>query len=470
MVIVFSRLLLFLMVGFINQYFKFAIADELLSDSEIAQWQSILVDIRDQILSGPDFIRVNSTTDHVDPLLSGIVNQKFLNNRWINYTKELPIVVIETSNCISSIGNVMGSVFNSWSCAHFSGAHAIVLDYLDPTLCGIPHRVGNTFFAALPKIIVHKNPHKTRAEVVEDYKKLCPKNNRYPWVQSEQPIDKFIPYLRDIVQEPMRKQLLSIGIEGSNGARASNDSVATTIILPQHQLNNSNTNTAQMTDVPDLYYTLSVTEKEQLLLYPDVTVHYRCSDNIFFKGMGLLQFHDIIDNIPSTAKYIFILTDDIIHTGRMNSYGRLPHFMMNAVEHLCRPILEALVHDIHHAFPSAHVVIRRGGNGEMFFEILSMLMNSSTVICSASTFCFHFALMNPSGRIILPSMWFHGEKELNCCGNVEMHPLMKSVWKWIAPNGHVLNESNIAVETMIHILRNRSYHHAIDGIRARYLA
>lgn len=480
-----TRLLLLLVVGFISRYFKSVLADKL-SESEIVHWNKVLVRIRDQILSGPEFIPVTNTSVNVNILLSGIVNLDFINNRWINYTKELPIVVIETSNCIKSIGNVMGSVYNSWSCAHFSGAHAIVLDRQDPKLSGIPERAGNTFFTAFPEIIVNPNAHKTRAEVLKDYKKLCPKNIRYPWAQSEQPIEKFIPYLRHIIHEPMRKQLLSIGISigsssssssSKNGATVAenrNNSITTTVILPQHQVNSSYSNKARMTDIPDLYDSLSAMEREQLPFYPDVTIHYRCSDNIFFNTMGLLQFHDIIDNIPSTAKYIFILTDDEIHTGRMNSEGRLPRFIIDAVVQLCRPVLDALAHDIQKAFPSAHVVVRRGGNGEMFFEILSMMMYSSTVICSTSTFCFHFAIMNPSGRVILPSWWFHGEKALNCCGNVEMLSHIQPVFKWIAPNGQVLNESTITVEAMLQILRNRTYHHhnisIVNGTLARYLA
>lgn len=445
-----------LLLGFLSRYFTSVIAD-LLSDSEIVQWQNILVDIRNQVLNGTEF-RPDNNEASADILLSGIVNKDFLNNRWVNYTKDLPIVVIETSNSIRSIGNVMGSVFTSWSCAQFSGAHAIVLDRLDPKLSGIPQRVGNTFFTELPEIIVNKNSHKTRAEVLEDYKRLCPNNHRYPWAQSKQPLDKFIPFFRDIAQEPMRQQLLSIGIIAvrSSATTVEDNSMATTIILPQHQLNNSNSKLARMNDIPDLYFSLSVTEREQLPLYPDVTIQYRCSDNIFTTAMGLLQFHDVVDNIPSTAKYIFILTEDEIHTGRMNGDNRLPN-EMKAVVHLCRPILEALAHDIQKAFPAARVVVRRGGNGELFFEVLSMLMYSPTVICSASTFCFYFALLNPHGKVILPSWWFHGELELNCCGNVQMLPSMKPIGKWITPDGQVLTESNFAVESMIQILRNRSY-------------
>ena len=447
------------LLPFIVRYFIAVVAD-VLAEHDIAQWQNILVDIRNQVLSDPDF-KPDSNEASADILLSGIVNNDFLSNRWVKYTKDLPIVIIETSNSIRSIGNVMGSVFTSWSCAQFSGAHAIVLDRLDPKLSGISHRVGSTFFTALPEIIVNKNPHKTRAEVLEDYKKLCPNNDRYPWSQSAQPIDKFIPYFRAIVQEPMHKQLLSIGLANTQDERATaaeGGSLATSIILPQHQLNNSHTKLAQMNDIPDLYFTLSVTEREQLPVYPDVVVQYRCSDNIFSTAMGLLQFHDVIDSIPRDAKYIFILTEDEVHTGRMSGSSRFPH-EMNAVINLCRPILEALSHDIQKAFPTARVVVRRGGNGELFFEVLAMMMYSSTVICSVSTFCFYFALSNPHGRVILPSWSFHGHLELDCCGNVVMRPDMKAVGKWIAPDGQVMSDTNFAVESMIEILRNRSYHH-----------
>lgn len=427
---------------FLSSYYISVFSE--LSEAEVAKWFNILVDIRKRVLKSPDF-KPDKVEAHADTMLSGIVNQNFLHNRWVKYTKELPIIVIETSNSIRSIGNVMGSVVTSWSCAHFSGAHAIVLDRLDPKLSAIPNRVGNTFFTALPEIFVNKNPCKTRAEVLEVYKKLCPNNHRYPWIQSKHPIGTFIPFFRDILQEPIRKQLLTFG-----------KNITTTMILPQHQINTSHSKLAHMEDIPDLYISLAATEREQLPVYPDVTVHYRCSDNIFERAqMGLLPFHSIIDNIPSSAKYIFIVTEDLVHTAKMNGGSRSTD-EISAVVRLCRPIIAALAHDIQKSFPSARVVTRRGGNNEFLFEIVSMFMYSSTVICSASTFCMYFAAANPLGKVFLPPLpvGFHGHSELNCCGNIVTLP--HNMKPWISPGGNV---SSIHVNSIIEILRNRSYHH-----------
>ena len=188
-------------------------------------------------------------------------------------------------------------------------------------------------------------------------------------------------------------------------------------------------------DIPNLVENLSNNEISKLPRYPDIAIHYRCSDNIMFSGMGLLSFHHIKKLIPLDAKYIFILTEDI-------DYNR----------HLCRPVLDALQSDIKAQFSQAHVIIRRGGYK---VEVLAMLIHSRITICSLSTFCYFFATSNTNGQVFIPkSKWFGQVIEIN-----NIHTLnVSAIYKWIRSNGTLVKDVNeLTAEFMIETLRNESY-------------
>lgn len=108
---------------------------------------------------------------------------------------------------------------------------------------------------------------------------------------------------------------------------------------------------------------------------PDVSIHYRCGDNlaIFKYGYGLLPYYAIPPLIPVNARHIYILTDN--HEKGSN----------------CHAIVDHLADYIAEKFPLSAVQICRGSDPLVDFLRLTY---SNTTICSSSTFCFFAALAN----------------------------------------------------------------------------
>lgn len=121
-------------------------------------------------------------------------------------------------------------------------------------------------------------------------------------------------------------------------------------------------------DVPDLTTIYESTNYTTLMLplHPDVVIHYRCSDNINFKWMGLTQFHTILNLIPTDSRYIIILTEGTP---------------------LGLAIISALRKRILAKFPSLEQVLIRHG-GSVFSPIVSLFIqrqSSAVQVHFAST-------------------------------------------------------------------------------------
>ena len=169
-------------------------------------------------------------------------------------------------------------------------------------------------------------------------------------------------------------------------------------------------------DTPNLKNVLINQTQLALPFYPDVTIHWRCSDNIFFDRMGLTPYRFIIDRLPDDAKYVFITTETSYYDID-NPEEEIPAKKSRSHD-LCIPIIAELVRCIRQRLPNAQVVVRSGGTSETMFLTVAMFVHSNITFCSASTFCFHFATAKPAGKLYLPatSGIFYGTN-LSCCGD-----------------------------------------------------
>jgi hypothetical protein len=125
-----------------------------------------------------------------------------------------------------------------------------------------------------------------------------------------------------------------------------------------------------------------------LPIIPDISIQYRCSDNIRFGrlGYGLLPFRAFIPLINPNSKFIYVLTEGVERT---HSQG------------FCNTIVEELIIFSNQYFSAATILLSRGG--DMYVDFMR-LAKTNIAICSASTFCFwpilasngttHFPLTN----------------------------------------------------------------------------
>ena len=160
-------------------------------------------------------------------------------------------------------------------------------------------------------------------------------------------------------------------------------------------------------DDPDLQTVVPLTTT--LPLYPDVVIHYRCSDNVAIRGRGLTQFHTILNTIPSTTEYVMIL----------NEGGDLSLL-----------ILQELRRQILAKFPLSRVIIRSGGD---IFGSVAVMVNAKTLICSVSSFCLYFGALNIVGQVYMPTKAYYGH-HLNM-DNFHTLENNEAVTLWRNPNG-----------------------------------
>jgi hypothetical protein len=124
---------------------------------------------------------------------------------------------------------------------------------------------------------------------------------------------------------------------------------------------------------PDVDITNAV-PGQYLPLVPDVSLQYRCGDNIGFSYMyGILPFTAFDGRIPESAKYIYVLSD---HPSRA---AHSPYSSR------CQQILQHLFEYIRERHPKATIVVKRGG--DIFLDYVRFAYSNVT-ICSASSYCF----------------------------------------------------------------------------------
>jgi hypothetical protein len=131
---------------------------------------------------------------------------------------------------------------------------------------------------------------------------------------------------------------------------------------------------------------------DKLPIVPDVTIQYRCGDNIGFgrTHYGLMPFKAFVDriNLHLTA------TGKVAATASFSIYV-IADSPMRASTHpyasRCGIILNSLYSHLQTHFPQAVVIIKRGG--DVFLDVVRLTF-AKVVICSASTFCLWPAISN----------------------------------------------------------------------------
>lgn len=130
---------------------------------------------------------------------------------------------------------------------------------------------------------------------------------------------------------------------------------------------------------------------EELPFIPDVSIHYRCGDNLVHH-YGFLRFRTLKKFIPQNASTVYIMAENPKRNVKFNSLER------------CSQIFDALSVYLENSFPTTNIVISRGGD---ISHDLVRLTYSKISICSVSTFCLWPAISNknavyfPVSRLIL---------------------------------------------------------------------
>lgn len=273
--------------------------------------------------------------------------QAFTSNRYQEYIKQLNVLVYPFCLTTMELGNRLGNYFNEITCAEASGIHFMAIHpkwELDGSFHGNHSSRSRdsqlAFLRALPDVIVHPNPV-DHFRAVDNVNHHC-KCTRYcwqykgPWVNHTQSIGKY-------VRKAAQAYLDALGPD------------TVTVIDPEVDLTNSKST-------------------DKLPLIPDTTIHYRCGDNIAFNYQyGILPFTIFDSRVPKDSKLIYVLSD---HP------NRAPHSPYTS---RCKLILENLFDYLKTKFPSATIVVKRGG--DIFLDYARIAL-SKTVICSASSYCF----------------------------------------------------------------------------------
>ncbi len=265
---------------------------------------------------------------------------------------------------VDDAGNTLGYYLNDLACADLSGAHFLAVHkefkLLDPESLVTAGSDRYAFFDRLPDLVV--NPRaKSPAEVRAAMKSQCT-CLQYCWEHSKAPWLQRIPLIRSYL------------LPAIDAYVAAADGYSRGTVL-----NNA-------TDLSSLS-SLSA----PLPLIPNVTIQYRCGDNIGFgkTRYGLLPFSAYtkrrIDS--SIAQYIYVIADSPTRSVGHPYSGR------------CETILQKFFEHLRAEFPQAVVVVKRGGDA---FLDYARIAYSRVVVCSASTFCFWPAISNTVGQVHFP--------------------------------------------------------------------
>jgi len=275
-----------------------------------------------------------------DPATPGQV--LFRNNIYERISGSLPILYWRIDLPGHTLGNHLGTYFDTMACAYKSGFHFIGLSPRTDSF--------DAFYNAFPQLVPHTNPTTTtdRKEMLKLIDKHC-SCGRYCWRRG-QVWESIIPRMRQMMKDAIRMH----------------------VTHPRHGVFLEYTGLF-LDKEKDIY---SVDPNVYLPLFPDVAIHYRCSDNLF-DGMGCLAFKTIIDRIPRSSTYIYIFSE---YGHRLDGEEMANHNEL---------ILRALVVDIQKSFPDSIVIVKRGGN---VFTTISIFGLAGITICSPSTFCFYPAM------------------------------------------------------------------------------
>ncbi|RYY86716.1 hypothetical protein EON63_05365 [archaeon] len=310
----------------------------------------------------------------------------YLQDRHKSILGDMPVLVHPLCTNTFQLGNTLGYYLNDIACADIAGAHFIAVTkkfniILPDTLYTYPNTANMlAFFQHLPDLITHStpNPPDQAKKIMKDTchcLQFCWENSEAPWIQR-------IPLVRRTLLPAVTAYLSASNAEHL-GTLLSNETDRVYIpadMQTAHKVSYEQNPTYKLT--PAL-------SKLHLPLQPNVTIQYRCGDNIGFgkTKYGLLPF-SVYNRIPHNAyKHIYIIAD----SPQRNS--------AHVYSYRCETILDHLVAYLVKRHPNSVVALKRGG--DVFLDY-ARIMNSNMVFCSASTFCLWPALSNEVGQVHFP--------------------------------------------------------------------
>lgn len=327
-------------------------------------------------LKSPDTIPLSQALS-----TNAIANSKKEGNS-AQYTGPLPpLPTLLYPNCIRTyqLGNTLGTInirciivlvahslfvssgyyFNDIACANESGLHFVAANrkfsIQFPLDLEVPPEYRTAFLDALPSIIAHPRPASDLEKVRVEIKQKC-NCLQFCWENSAAPWYRAIPVIQTILRKAFDAYLSHIDASKGMVLNNSTDLCSKCIngVLP-----------------------LSSGKKQVLPLLSDVTVQYRCGDNVGFgrTRYGLLPFNAISSRIPQNTTSIYVLADA---PGRnpKRYIIRPPHPYpytnptLSIYSNRCGPILEALYKHLVTKFPFALIVVKRGG--DIFLDMIRM--------------------------------------------------------------------------------------------------
>jgi hypothetical protein len=258
-----------------------------------------------------------------------------------------------------SLGNTLGYYFNDLACASVSGAHFVAVKKkfeitLPETFLAKSNESLYSFFNALPNIYVNPNHSQfdysqIRSNLLKkcDCLQYCWENKAAPWIQRT-----------DLIRQSMRKAIDTymsyINIDEATILNNQTD----LYYHPKHNRYYQNEKDYDST-IKMIPKFISKMEKngENLPVFPNITIQYRCGDNIGFgkTRYGLLPFEAITHRIPAHTKYIYVIAD----SPKRQSY----HVYSNR----CGIILTELFLYIRRKFPDSVLIIKRGKHFQEFY-------------------------------------------------------------------------------------------------------
>eukprot|EP01041_Mallomonas_annulata_P000108 gene108-155_t len=245
--------------------------------------------------------------------------REYLDRVWENYIGDQPILVYSYCMDWTSLGNTIGHYLNQAACAHLAGLHFIAVEI---KWIHQHNSINTKNYDFLPDIIIHTNPitfvNNSRQSVITH----C-SGNLFPWESITSSWTRDIKYIGNIMQEGLVSYIQALNRSAH---------------------------------------------------IPDITIQYRCSDNIVKNWYGLLPFTAFKNILAynSNRLHIYILSDP---PDRHVKHKLAPH--CNAILHALKLYLQAI-------YPNSKVSIRRGGNPLLHMAYIAL---AKTTVCSASTFC-----------------------------------------------------------------------------------
>jgi len=327
----------------------------------------------------------------------GGTRDDLLKDQWKSVVKDTPVMVYPLCTGMFQLGNTLGYYLNDIACADLTGAHFVAVHktfkMTQPELLVAKDNATQlSFFHNLPDVIVHPQV-KELNDVKKEMKKTC-HCLQFCWENNDAPWLKRVPLIGKVLRPAIDAYVKAV------------DGYA------QGTLLNPSTDRS----------TLPISEETFLPLVPNVTIQYRCGDNIGFgkTKYGLLPYStytsprvpEELTNPPDGSKsYIYIIADSPNRSAAHVYSGR------------CEMILQKLFEYLQKKHPKAVIVLKRGG--DLFLDY-ARIVYANVAVCSASTFCLWPALSNEVGQAHFPLTPLIAKADSNLTA-----PSLKDNFHWI---------------------------------------